>query len=60
MFNQSEIGNDFATIIAYISDQKVVVFNTLGIKKILFTKKVLEEKFDLIESNKIFYAVKND
>ena len=60
MFNQSEIGNDYAVILAYISDQKVVAFNIEGIKKILFTKKELEEKFDLIESKKTFYAVKND
>ena len=60
LFNQSEIGNGFADVITYISDSKVISITSDGIKNILFTKKTIKRKFQIVEHGHTFYAIKND
>lgn len=60
VFNQSEVAKDYAAIIGYISDSKVITYTTEGITKILFTRHFLKRNFDLTEAGNCFHLVRND
>ena len=60
MFNQSEDAKEYAAIISYINDRRIITYTSDGIQKILLTKDFLNRNFELIDLENHFNVVKND